>query len=189
MQKVIVLYDACVLYPAPLRDLLMHLAMTGLYQAKWTNEIHDEWIRNVLANRSDLKRSQLERTRELMNNHILDCLVEGYEYVIPSLELPDPDDCHVLAAAIHASASIILTYNLRDFPAKSINIYNIDAQHPDKFLTHLIDLGPDIVCNAIKRLRTTLKNPPTSINRYLAILEKQSLPNTVKKLESFSNLL
>jgi hypothetical protein len=60
MQKIIVVYDACVLYPAPLRDLLMHLAMTGLYQAKWTDEIHDEWIRNVLADRSDLKRTQLE---------------------------------------------------------------------------------------------------------------------------------
>lgn len=189
MLKVIVLYDACVLYPAPLRDLLMHLAMTGLYQAKWTNEIHDEWIRNVLANRPDLKQSQLERTRELMNKHILDCLIEGYEHLIPSLKLPDPNDRHVLAAAIHSSASIILTYNLKDFPAKSLNAYNIDAQHPDKFLSQLIDLGPDVVCSAIKRLRATLKNPPTSINKYLTILENQSLPNTVKKLELLSNLL
>lgn len=189
MQSVIVLYDACVLYPAPLRDLLMHLAMTGLFRAKWTNEIHDEWLRNVLANRGDLKRSQLERTRDLMNKHVHDCLIEGYEYLIPSLKLPDPTDRHVLAAAIHSSTSIILTYNLKDFPAKSLNIYNINALHPDKFLTQLIDLEPDIICSTIKKVRATLKKPPTSINKYLSILEKQSLPNTVKKLEPFSNLL
>jgi len=189
MQKIIVVYDACVLYPAPLRDLLMHLAMTGLYQAKWTNEIHDEWIRNVLANRPDLKRSQLERTRILMNQHIHDGLIEGYGHLIPSLKLPDPDDRHVLAAALYSSASIILTYNLKDFPAKSLSNYNIEAMHPDKFLTQLIDLGPDIVCSGIKRLRGTLKNPPVSINKYLEILEKQSLPNTVKKLETLANLL
>jgi hypothetical protein len=63
----IALYDACVLYPAPLRDLLMHMALTDLYRAKWTNAIHEEWIRNVLANRPDLTRQQLERTCELMN--------------------------------------------------------------------------------------------------------------------------
>lgn len=78
MANFIALYDACVLHPAPLRDLLMHLAMTDLYRAKWTNEIHDEWMRNVLANRPDLTRTQLERTRELMNSHVRECLIDGY---------------------------------------------------------------------------------------------------------------
>src|SRR5438128_2369565 len=160
MPKKIVLYDACVLYPAPLRDLLMHLAMVDLYQAKWTNEIHDEWIRNVLANRKDLKRSQLERTRDLMNKHVRDCLVERYQYLISTVKLPDPDDRHVLAAAIHSSASIILTYNLKDFPTKILEAYEIKAQHPDIFISQLVDLEADIVCRAIKRLRATLKNPP-----------------------------
>ena len=67
MSNFAALYDACVLYPAPLRDLLMHLALTDLYRAKWTNEIHDEWIRNVLANRDDLSQESLVRTRDLMN--------------------------------------------------------------------------------------------------------------------------
>jgi len=59
----IALYDACVLYPAPLRDLLMHLALTDLFQARWTNAIHEEWMRSVLENRPDLRREQLERLR------------------------------------------------------------------------------------------------------------------------------
>jgi PIN domain len=94
------LYDACVLYPAPLRDLLIRLADTGLFRARWTNAIHEEWILNVLENRADLSRERLERTRDLMNEHILDSLVNDYEELIPMLLLPDENDRHVLAAAI-----------------------------------------------------------------------------------------
>ena len=79
-----------------------------------------------------------------MNENIRDCLVEGYDKLIPALSLPDPDDRHVLATAIRSSASIIVTYNLKDFPAKSINEYGIDAQHPDDFITHLFDLSPSL---------------------------------------------
>ena len=86
------LYDANVLYPAPLRDLLMRLAVEDVYRARWTDIIHDEWIRNVLANRPDLRPEQLERTRELMNANVRDCLVVCFESLIPALELPDPDD-------------------------------------------------------------------------------------------------
>lgn len=99
MATPIVLFDACVLYPAPLRDLLMHLSLSGLFRARWTNEIHEEWINNLLEQRPDLNRIQLERTRALMNTHILDALVENYETLTPKLSLPDPHDRHVLAAA------------------------------------------------------------------------------------------
>lgn len=81
-----VLYDACVLYPAPLRDFLMHLALTDLFRAKWTNQIHDEWIRNVLKNRKDLTIEILDKTRQLMNSHVRDCLVEGYQDLIEILK-------------------------------------------------------------------------------------------------------
>lgn len=80
-----VVYDACVLYPAPLRDLLMHLALSDLYRARWSDLIHDEWTRNVLASRPDLTQDQLNRTRQLMNAHVRDSLVTGFEYLIPSI--------------------------------------------------------------------------------------------------------
>ena len=86
------LYDACVLYPAPLRDLLMQLALTDLFRARWTDQIHDEWIRNLLKNRSDLTLEQLTQTKNLMNSHVRDCLVADYEGLIPSINLPDADD-------------------------------------------------------------------------------------------------
>ncbi|PLY14480.1 MAG: hypothetical protein C0631_10780, partial [Sedimenticola sp.] len=96
-----VVFDACVLYPAPLRDFLLRLSMTGLFSAKWTDQIHDEWIRNVLKSRPELQ-DKLPRTRELMNTAVPDSLVTAYEPLIESLSLPDADDRHVLAAAIRA---------------------------------------------------------------------------------------
>lgn len=172
------LYDACVLYPAPLRDLLMRLAMTDLFRARWTEAIHDEWIRNVLASRPDLTPGQLERTRALMNAHVRDCLVTGYEPLIEGLTLPDPDDRHVLAAAIRTRASVIVTFNLSDFPAEILHPLGIEAQHPDEFITHLIDLDPGAVCAAAKRQRASLKNPPRSVDEFLETLAQQRLPET-----------
>jgi len=69
------IYDSCVLYPAPLRDLLMWLALSDLFRARWSNDIHEEWIRNLLEDRPDLTRERLERTRGKMNSHIRGCLV------------------------------------------------------------------------------------------------------------------
>jgi hypothetical protein len=104
MANLIVVYDGCVLYPAPLRDFLMWLALTDLFKARWTEEIHHEWMRNVLKNRSDLTLEQLTRTKDLMNASVRDSLVTGYEDIIPELQLPDPGDRHVLAAAIHCTS-------------------------------------------------------------------------------------
>ena len=185
MSNFAVLYDACVLYPAPLRDLLMNIAITDMYRAKWTNEIHDEWITSILSNRSDLDRKFLERTRDRMNMSVRDCLVENYQFLIPTLTLPDSDDRHILAAAIHTNASVIVTYNLKDFPKKIISQHGIEAQHPDEFLMNLIDLSSETVCMAVNRHRTSLKNPPKTVEEYLSTLEKQSLKNTVLKLKEF----
>ena len=100
--------DACVLYPAALRDVLLWLAAESVYQPRWTDTIPEEWTRAVLADRPDLTREQLERTRSLMNQVDPESLVEGYEELVSSLALPDQDDRHVLAAAIAAKASVIV---------------------------------------------------------------------------------
>jgi len=176
------LYDACVLYPAPLRDLLMQLALTDLFRAKWSNAIHDEWIRSLLEVRADLKREQLERTRDLMNSHVRDALVSGFEKLIPALELPDPDDRHVLAAAIRGRCDVIVTYNLKDFPAEKLADYDIEAQHPDEFIGHLCNLRPELVCQAAKLCRARLKNPPSKVEDYILTLAGQKLPETAKFL-------
>jgi len=140
-------------YPAPLRDLFIRLAQAGLVQAKWTDAIHEEWMRNVLKDRPDLSPERLARTKALMDRAVRDCLVIGHETLIDSLRLPDADDCHVLAAAIHGKASVIITYNLKDFPADILSRYDIKALHPDDFLTDLFDEVTVPVIDTVKRQR------------------------------------
>jgi predicted nucleic acid-binding protein len=123
MSNYTALLDANVLYPAPLRDLLLQLAITDLFRAKWTADIHREWIEALLRQEPHRDRTKLERTRALMDSHIRDCLVSGYESQIPTLELPDPDDRHVLAAAIVGRCDVIVTQNLRDFPDTALAPY------------------------------------------------------------------
>lgn len=183
--NITVIYDACVLYPAPLRDLLMRLAMTDLYRARWTEMIHDEWTRSVLNQRPDLKAEDLERTRSLMNAHVRDSLITGFEHLIPSVELPDPDDRHVVAAAIHGVASLIVTFNLKDFPANQLQHHNLAAQHPDDFISDLLDRHTARVCEAAANHRRSLKNPPKTVDEYLDTLLKQGLTRTVGQLREW----
>jgi hypothetical protein len=183
-----VVYDSWVLYPAPLRDLLMHVAVTDLFRAKWTDAIHEEWITGVLRARPDLTREQLHRTRDLMNSHVRLCLVTGYESLIEVLTLSDPDDRHVLAAAILAGADHSVTFNLKDFPAEALASYGIEAQHPDEFIKHQLDLTVNIVC-AVKRHRASLKNRPKVVEEYLTAVEAQGLTQTVAGLRKFAELI
>jgi hypothetical protein len=115
--------------------------------------------------------------------------VTGHEDLIASLSLPDPDDRHVLAAAIRASADVIVTYNLKDFPAATLAGFDIEAQHPDDFLVRLIDQSPGMVCAAVKRQRETLRNPPKTAQELLATLETQGLIQAVARLREFVELL
>jgi len=167
----------------------MQLAMLDLFRAHWTADIHAEWMRNVAADRPDIDPAQLERTRELMDAHVRDCLVEGYENLIPSIELPDEDDRHVLAAAIVAGADVIVTYNLKDFPSDTLNPYGIEAQHPDEFVAHLIDIAPTQVCAAVATIRARLQRPPRTAIEYIDILERQRLPQTAAALRDFEHQL
>jgi hypothetical protein len=167
----------------------MELAGTGLFRARWTDEIHTEWIENLLAKEPHRQRVRLERTRDLMNAAVLDCLVTGYETLIPALTLPDPDDRHVLAAAIRGRADVIVTYNLKHFPNTVLSGYGIEAQHPDEFVSGLIGLDPESVYAAVKDQRARLKNPPKSAEEFLKSLEKQSLAQTVAHLRKAIDLI
>ena len=147
-----------------------------------TEAIHDEWTRNLLESQADLRREQLERTRELMNLHVRDALVENYESLIETLELPDADDRHVLAAAIHSKAKAIITFNLRDFPPEQLEKYGIEAVHPDAFIVLLIEEDAETVVEALIRQQRTLKNPPQTLEEVLARLEINGLEGTVERL-------
>lgn len=184
-----VLYDACVLYPAPLRDLLARLARTGVFRAKWTEHIHEEWIRNALNNNPSLTRERLEATASKMNDAVMDSLVTDYVPLIAGLELPDVNDRHVLAAAIKGQAELIVTFNLKDFPKVHLQPLGIGAQHPDEFISHLIDLSPETLLLVARQQRLSLKKPPRTVDEFLDTLLRQQLPRTVAFLNQHKELI
>jgi predicted nucleic acid-binding protein len=177
--------DASVLYSAALRDLLMHLHLEETYQPRWSDRIHAEWIRGILRARPDVTAERLERTRELMDAHALDAKVEGFEEVAASLTgLPDPDDAHVIAAAIKANASVIVTWNLKHFPPSFLEPYAIEALEPDAFLSRLLKDDPEAFRRAVRRHQSGLRNPPRTMPEYLETLDKQGLRETVQSLKA-----
>ena len=183
------IYDACVLYPAPLRDFLMWLGLSGRFRARWSSQIHDEWKRSVLRDRPDLTVEQLNRTSALMDQAIPDALVAGHEALAENLHLPDPGDRHVLAAAIRCGASVIVTFNEKDFPAEVLEPFGIEAQHPDLFIDNLFDLDPAAVIAAAQRQRCQLKNPPMTVDAYLDVLLRQGLAQTTQALSGYRAIL
>ena len=177
-------YDADVLYGSQLRNLMMHLALTGLFHAKWSTGVHEEWMTRLLRNRPDLTREKLERTRKLMDKHAEAALVTGYEDLVEGLRLPDPNDRHVLAAAIRGRADVIVTRNMRDFPADVLGPFGIEAQHPDEFVVHLLDLAPGLVIDAAHH-RESLRNPAKTAEQYLEMLEAEGLTETAAILREY----
>ena len=178
----VVLYDANVLYPSTLRDLLIRVVQAGLVQAKWTDQILDEVFDNLTASRPDLDPQNLARTRDLMNTAVRDCLVTGYEPLIEAIDLPDPDDRHVLAAAIKARAQVIVTNNLKDFPSAALEPWDMEAKSPDDFVLDQIDLSREAVYGAVQRMADARVNPPATFMDIFAMLERDGLVESAAAL-------
>ena len=178
------LYDANVLHPPGVRDLLVRLGQTGLFRAKWSEQILDEMVRSIVERRPDLDPQRLARTRDLMCEAVANCIVTGYEPLIDGLTLPDPDDRHVLAAAIRCSAQVIVTSNLKDFPASALERFNIEAQSPDQFVLDLVNLAPARVAAVIQQQSAALQSPRRTVDELLDDLSR-SLPRAAAPLQAF----
>ena len=177
------LLDANVLYPAPLRDYLLYLASLGVYEPVWTTVLQDEWIRNLLKARPDIDKAALEATRRSMDKAFPGSNTTGYESLIEILSLPDPDDRHVLAAAIKAKAQVIVTANLKDFPVSALIPYAIRAEHPDAFVSECIDRDRPKAIKAFANQVKALKKPPLPVETVLKNLEATGLVKSVAKLK------
>jgi predicted nucleic acid-binding protein len=171
----VAVYDACVLYPFHLRNVLIQCAFDGLVDARWTDDIHDEWIRNLAAKTLSLPIERLIATRDRMKAVLPEADVANYRPLVTNLELPDPDDRHVLAAAIAGKASIIVTWNLKDFPASSLRPYGITSQSPDDLLSDLHAASPDALISSVKCARHNLRKTAPSIETFVEALEQGGL--------------
>lgn len=175
--------DACVLYPFHLRNILVQASVDGLYEARWTDEIHNEWIRNLLANVPAIPPERLQVTRQLMERALPSARIGGFHHHIDSLRLPDPDDRHVVAAAIEARASHILTWNVRDFPAGELKKHGLVRRTPDAFLAGLYGQAPDLLVASLANARRNLSKSGASAAGFLDMLRDQKLIQLEKRLQ------
>ena len=183
-----VILDANVLYPNLLRDVLLSLAAAGLYHARWTARINDEWTRNLAANRPEVS-PKIGLLLEQISQAVPDCLIENYEFLIDKLVLPDPDDRHVLAAAIVGHADAIVTSNLKDFPVSALAQHGVEAQHPDDFVMNQLELRPFDALEVFKQVRAKRRNPACTAAELIDMVEKNVLPQTAQHLRARAGLI
>lgn len=177
----IVVYDACVLYPNVVRDLLIRVALAGMVQAKWSEQILDEMVRALHEERG-IELGKLENLRNLMNSTIRDATVTSHESLIDALKLPDPDDRHVLAAAIKSRAQVIVTDNRKDFPATALADWDIEAKSADSFFLDLLGLDDRIVYSCVQQIAESRRRPPETVDDVLSHMERSGLRRTASAL-------
>jgi predicted nucleic acid-binding protein len=178
-----VIYDANVLYPSMLRDLLIRVAQGGLVRARWTEAILDETFRNLKENRPDLDPSKLDRTRELMCAAIPDCIVNDYQPLEQVFsDLPDRGDAHVMAAALKVQAQVIVTNNLKHFPSEVLSPWGLEAKHPDDFLMDQFYLDGVELHVAVRNMSEAYRNPPLDVDDVLDRLDSEGMPQIAAAL-------
>ena len=177
--------DASVLYSSALRDLLLSFAANRLYNPVWSEQIHDEWMRNMIRDHGggSAIQSHVARTRQQMDAFFPDASIRGFETLIPDLTLPDSTDRHVLAVALHTGAAVIVTYNLRHFPATELVKFGTEACHPDEFAESILNGEFDAALEAIRELRARLQRPAKTQSEYIDMLaNKLQMPRTAQIL-------
>lgn len=185
MPSLVVFTDANVLYGSTLRDLLLQLGVDKIVSLKWTEAVYLEWTQALIRSRPDLA-DRMQRTGGIMVAALSDAMVSGYEHRVDDLDLPDPDDRHVLAAALESGAQMILTFNLRHFPAEAMPAV-VAAVHPDALLSLLLAADPTPVLAAIRKVRQRMAKPPMTSADYLDALLRAHLPLTANALQLFQD--
>jgi predicted nucleic acid-binding protein len=173
--------DACVLFPNVLRDTLLTIAEEELYRPMWSEAIFAELRRNIVAKRG-VAAEAIDRTLAVMDSAFDGAMVDGWQGIADVLELPDPDDRHVLAAAIVGQADVIVTLNLRDFPQKRLGRHGIEAVHPSRFLLSLLDVAPRQIIGALKDQIARYRKPPMDMGELLSRLDRCGLSDFTEEV-------
>jgi hypothetical protein len=180
----VVVLDANLLYPFHLRNLFVQFGVDGVLAPRWTARIHEEWIAALVARTEGrVTRERLLRTRALMERVLPDADAPDWEARLPGVpELPDPGDRHVVAAALAAGASTVLTMSLRDFPAAALAPLGVAAAHPDVLLCALFDADSEAVRASAKAAHVNLARSTPSFVDFAAALGRQGLPRFARLL-------
>ncbi len=180
MLKPTAVLDTNVIYQLTCRDVLLWTATYKLFEPRWSAHILAEWESVML--RKGIEKPKAEKRVAVMTNAFRKATVLDYAHLIPTLQLPDPKDCHVLAAAITCKAHYIVTANLRDFPPAYLSLFGVQVMHPDAFLSGLIEVDSPRALEAFKSMVAQKKAPPVDAAGMLAQMRKAGLVRTVDAL-------
>jgi hypothetical protein len=183
----VAVFDACILYPFHLRNIVVQAAVDRLVEARWTDTIHDERTRSLMSDVPAIPIERLRATRRLMNDALPMATVNGYEEHIPEVTLPDRNDRHVVAAAITAGASLILSWNLRHFPENELRKFGLRKMTPDALLSGLFDKIPDLAINSLANARRNLSKTRVSASDFIGILEGQNLVQLANRVKKYAS--
>jgi predicted nucleic acid-binding protein len=169
------LLDACVLVPITLCDTLLRVAQAGGYEPRWSHLIIEEVRQAVLELRPDISPERLERRLGAMGRAFPKALVGGSLEIAAGIDVPDPDDAHVVAAAIQGRADAIVTANVSDFPIAALRVRGIDVVHPDLFLAERSGLSPKALARIVAEQAAHSRNPPREASDVLMMLAKTGI--------------
>lgn len=168
--------DACVLVPIALADTLLRVAERELYRPLWSERILNEAADAILEIHPELESSDVSKRFGAMKNTFKEASVEGWEIFQELIALPDPDDCHVVAAAVRGQADAIVTANLRDFPEETLAPLDIAVVSPDVFLLDQLDLAPRVVLDVLLEQAAYTLNPALTPTDLIARLDRAGVP-------------
>lgn len=169
--------DACVLVPVSLADTLLRLAEADLFRPLWSERVLDEMVDAIDEVHPDLGPGSARHRAEVMCSAFPDAMVEGWQNLVPGFTLPDPDDRHVVAAALRGRADMIVTANVRDFPPAVLAAVGLEVQHPDEFLLNQLDLEPDLTIATLHRQAAATKRPAITAKALLGHLARCGVPD------------
>jgi predicted nucleic acid-binding protein len=181
-----VFLDACVLHKAYLRDLLLRLAEAETYRPLWSQDVLQE-VRASLVRR-EFAEDSVDYTIGEMVREFEDACVEGYEALIPVMTSPDPDDRHVMAAAVRGLAAVIVTDNVKDFPAASTEPYQIEVKTSDEFLLDQLDLHPEVVLQTLSEQVQDYERPHRDLASLLERLEREGVARFATEARQLATL-
>lgn len=176
MARYAVVLDACVLVPIALADTLLRIAEHELYRPLWSDRILAEAADAVLEVHPDIPPEQVGKRFAAMDEAFEDARVEGWEHLEATVTLPDPDDRHVVAAALRGRADAIITTNVRHYPTDTLEPLGIEVIHPNSFLLDQLDLAPRIVLDVLREQAANTHHPPLTPIDLIARLARAGVP-------------
>ena len=180
MARFTVFLDACILVPIAPCDTLLRLADSGAFRPLWSDRVIEEALRALEQIHPNIDRSRFLSRFRSMDEAFEDARVEGWESLERSIELPDPDDRHVVAAALRGKADAIVTENVKDFPAAVLGALGLEAIRLDNFLLDQYDLNPLATRRIVAEQAATMTQPPVEVNALFSMLSRGGAPRFAK---------